>query len=117
MFNDAERSGIMKDETILHQNLHLFLQHHQDIFVRNIIFSQDPKEGKKIIDFNTLSTLYYQIYNTPDTSVEKNLSKKRRISSRELLQDVISRSKIQKEEFERKNPQMHSYAFEDLKKS
>ena len=40
-----------------------------------------------------------------------------RISSRELLQDVISRSKIQKEEFERKNPQMHSYAFEDLKKS
>ena len=84
MFNDAERSGIMKDETILHQNLHLFLQHHQDIFVRNIIFSQDPKEGKKIIDFNTLSTLYYQIYNTPDTSVEKNLSKKRRISSREL---------------------------------
>lgn len=40
-----------------------------------------------------------------------------RISSRELLQDVISRSKIQKQEFERKNPQMHSYAFEDLKKS
>ena len=40
-----------------------------------------------------------------------------RISSRELLQDVISRSKIQKEEFERKNPQMHSYAFENLKKS
>ena len=40
-----------------------------------------------------------------------------RISSRELLQDVISRSKIQKEEFERKNPQLHSYVFEDLKKS
>ena len=65
VFNDTERSGIMKDETILHQNLHLFLQHHQDIFVRNVIFSQDPKEGKKVIDFNTLSNLYYQIYHTP----------------------------------------------------
>ena len=40
-----------------------------------------------------------------------------RISSRELLKDVISRSQFQKSEFERKNPQMHHYAFEDLKKS
>lgn len=84
VFNDAERSGIVKDETILLQNLHLFLQHHQDLLVRNVIYSQEPKEGKKVVDFPSLSNLFYQLYHTSDTSVDKSLAKKRRISSREL---------------------------------
>lgn len=84
IFNDAERSGIVKDEGILLQNLHLFFQQHQDVFVRNVIFSQDPKEGKKIVDFTTLSNLYYQIYRNQDSSGDKDISKKGPIPSSEL---------------------------------
>ena len=75
IFGDAERSSIAKDETSLHQNLHLFLQQHQDVFLRNMIFNQEAMEGKKVVDASGLSSLYYQFLRSQD-SMEKDLSKK-----------------------------------------
>lgn len=75
VFGDSERANIAKDETSLHQNLHLFLQQHQDVFLRNVIFTQDAMEGKKVVDYAGLSGLYYQFLRSQD-SMEKDLAKK-----------------------------------------